>query len=90
LQSSTVFDQQAPTREEQIMKTTIDGHRRFDLGTDLRRGIVFSLASMAVFTVLLLMQRPHWAQPWLIASIFTFVMWRLGRGLSEPEARSRR
>jgi hypothetical protein len=61
------------------MKTSIDRGTRFGLNTDFRRGLAFALASLAVFAALLLVRRPHWAQPWLIASFFTFAVWRLGR-----------
>lgn len=61
------------------MKPATDNGRRFGLNTDFRKGLAFALASIAVFASLLLVKRPHWAHPWLIASFFTFAVWRLSR-----------
>jgi len=46
---------------------------------DLRQGIAFVLLSLAMLVLLSLLRRPEWARPWLIASVFTFILWRLGR-----------
>jgi hypothetical protein len=64
------------------MKSSTDPSDRFGLNTDFGKGLAFALASLAVFAILLLVRRPHWAEPWLVASLFTFVVWRLGRGAS--------
>jgi hypothetical protein len=61
------------------MKSSTERGGRLDLNTDFRKGLAFALASLAVFACLLLVQRPQWAHPWLIASFFTFVIWKLGR-----------
>jgi hypothetical protein len=65
--------------EEQTMKSFPDRSSRLGLNTDFRKGVAFALASLAVFAGLIIVQRPHWAHPWLIASFFTFLVWRLGR-----------
>jgi hypothetical protein len=67
------------SHEEQTMKSSPDRSSPFGLNTDFRKGLAFALASLAVFACLLLVRRPHWAHPWLIASFFTFLVWRLGR-----------
>jgi hypothetical protein len=51
--------------------------RTGDKRTDLEKGIVFATLCVAVFFLLLLADRPHWATPWLLASIFTFGLWRM-------------
>ena len=52
---------------------------RMTSSSDLGQGIAFVLLSLAMFVLLSLVRRPEWAQAWLIASLFTFVLWRLGR-----------
>jgi len=60
------------------MKAFADCVNSLRLTTDARRGLVFVLLSVVMFGVLLVAQRPHWAVPWLIASLFTFAVWRMG------------
>ena len=57
------------------MKALSDGLHHLGLKTDFQRGLSFILASAFVFGVLLIAERPYWAGPWLIASIFTFAVW---------------
>jgi hypothetical protein len=61
------------------VKPLSDGLSQFRLKTDFQRGIAFILLSTAILCVLLVAGRPHWAGPWLIASLFTFAVWRLNR-----------
>lgn len=61
------------------MKAFGDGLNPLGLKTDFQRGLVFVLVSIAVFGVLVIAERPHWAEPWLLASLFTFAVWRLSR-----------
>lgn len=61
------------------MKPFSDGLSQFRLKTDFQRGIAFILLSATILCVLLSAGRPHWAGPWLIASLFTFAVWRLNR-----------
>lgn len=64
------------------MKETIDGLSRFKLRSERQRGVVFAALCAVIFGVLLLVERPHWAGPWFVASLFTFVAWRLSRSSS--------
>jgi hypothetical protein len=61
------------------MKAFGDGLNHLGLKTDFQRGLVFALLSVVIFAVLVIAERPHWAGPWLIASLFTFAVWRLSR-----------
>lgn len=61
------------------MKPFSDGLDQFRLKTDFQRGVAFILLSSLILCVLLIANRPHWAGPWLIASLFTFGVWRLNR-----------
>jgi hypothetical protein len=61
------------------MKPLSDGLNQFRLKTDLQRGLAFVILSGVILCVLLIAERPHWAGPWLIASLFTFAVWRLNR-----------
>jgi hypothetical protein len=61
------------------MKPFSDGLSQFRLKTDFQRGTAFILLSAAILCALLIAGRPHWAGPWLIASLFTFAVWRLNR-----------
>jgi len=61
------------------MKTSTGLHGRFGSNPDLRKGLAFAALSVSVFVALILIQRPHWANPWLLASIFTFGLWLLGK-----------
>jgi len=67
------------------MKAIGDGMNHFGLKTDLQRGVVFILLTTVIFGVLMLAERPHWAGPWLIASMFTFAVWRLNRQQSNRQ-----
>ena len=49
------------------------------MSLDFKRGMAFAALCILVFIVLLLADRPHWATPWLLANIFTFGLWRMGR-----------
>jgi hypothetical protein len=62
-----------------IMKSSTDTRDRLGLNTDFKKGAAFVLLSLTTFALLLLVRRPEWANPWLIASLFTFAVWRLGR-----------
>jgi hypothetical protein len=62
-----------------IMKASTDNRGRLGSSTDFRKGTAFALLSLTTFALLLLLRRPEWANPWLIASLFTFAVWRLGR-----------
>jgi Ca2+/Na+ antiporter len=53
--------------------------RGFKASDDFKRGAAFALLSVCVFVVLVHVGRPHWATPWLLASVFTFAVWRMGR-----------
>jgi hypothetical protein len=66
-----------------IMKSSTDTRDRLGLNTDFKQGVAFALLSMTMFALLLLIRRPEWANPWLIASVFTFAVWRLGRQRSK-------
>jgi hypothetical protein len=66
------------------MKSSTDTRERLGLNTDFKRGVVFALLSLTMFALLLLLRRPQWATPWLIASLFTFALWRLRRQQSTP------
>jgi hypothetical protein len=61
------------------MKTLVTRRGRFGSNPDLEKGLAFAALSVGVFVVLVLVQRPHWANPWLLASIFTFGLWLLGK-----------
>jgi hypothetical protein len=61
------------------MKTSMTRRGRFGSNPDLEKGLAFAALSIGVFVMLVLVQRPHWANPWLIASIFTFGLWLLGK-----------
>ncbi len=61
------------------MKSLSGGVNQFRLKTDFQRGLAFILLSGAILCALLIAERPHWAGPWLIASLFTFAVWRLNR-----------
>lgn len=61
------------------MKSSTGTRERLGLDTDFKKGIAFALLSLTTFALLLLVRRPQWANPWLIASVFTFAVWRLGR-----------
>ncbi len=61
------------------MKLSPEARRRPSLNTDFKKGAAFVLLSLAMFALLLLLHRPEWATPWLIASLFTFAVWRLDR-----------
>jgi hypothetical protein len=61
------------------VKPLSDGVSQFRLKTDFQRGLAFILLSSVILCVLLVAERPHWAAPWLIASLFTFAVWRLNR-----------
>lgn len=61
------------------MKALGEGLNHLGLKTDFQRGVVFILLTTLIFGVLIIAERPHWAGPWLIASLFTFAVWRLGR-----------
>lgn len=61
------------------MKLSPEAHRRPSLNTAVKKGAAFVLFSLAMFALLLLLHRPDWANPWLIASLFTFAVWRLDR-----------
>lgn len=65
------------------MKASSGGLRHLGLKTDFQRGLSFILGSGLVFAVLLIAERPYWAGPWLIASIFTFAVWCLSRQSSK-------
>jgi hypothetical protein len=65
--------------KEHTMKGFGAGHNHFGLKTDLQRGVLFILLTSLIFGALIMANRPHWAGPWLIASVFTFAVWRLGR-----------
>jgi hypothetical protein len=62
------------------MKTSASLHGRFGSNPDFKKGLAFAAISIGVFVALLLLQRPHWATPWLLASIFTFSLSRMGKG----------
>lgn len=66
-------------KEFAIMKAFGDDFDQLRLKTDFQRGVVFALLAIAIFALLLIAERPHWAEPWLIASLFTFAVWRLNR-----------
>lgn len=66
-------------KEFAIMKAFDDGLGHLGLKTDFQRGAVFAAVSIVIFGVLILAERPHWAEPWLLASLFTFAVWRLSR-----------
>jgi hypothetical protein len=62
------------------MKTSSGGsNHHLAPRTDFQRALLFTLLSALVFGVLLIAQRPYWAGPWLISSLFTFGIWRLSR-----------
>jgi hypothetical protein len=61
------------------MKSLSDGINQFRFKTDFQRGLAFILLSGLILCVLLIAERPHWAGPWLLASLFTFAVWRLNR-----------
>jgi hypothetical protein len=61
------------------MKPLSDGLNHFRMKTDLQRGLAFVILSSIILCILLIAERPHWAGPWLIASLFTFAVWRLNR-----------
>lgn len=65
------------------MKSSTDTREGLGLSTDFRKGVAFALLSLAMFALLLLLHRPQWANPWLIASLFTFAVWRLSRQQSK-------
>jgi hypothetical protein len=48
-------------------------------GEDFKRGAAFALLTLCVFVLLLGAGRPQWATPWLLASVFTFGVWRMSR-----------
>ncbi len=62
-----------------MTKSSTETHERPSLDTDFKKGAAFALLSLTVFAILLLVGRAEWANPWLIASVFTFAVWRLGR-----------
>jgi hypothetical protein len=66
------------------MKSSTDTRGRLGLNTDFKKGVAFALLSLTMFALLLLLRRPHWANPWLIASLFTFALWRLSCQQSRP------
>jgi hypothetical protein len=66
------------------MKSSTDTRERLSLNTDFKKGVAFALLSLTTFALLLLLRRPQWANPWLIASLFTFALWRLSRQQSTP------
>lgn len=61
------------------MKASAYLHGRIGPNRDFKKGVAFAVLSVGVFVTLVLAQRPHWANPWLLASIFTFGIWLLGR-----------
>lgn len=61
------------------MTSSTNARGRMTSSGDFRQGVAFVLLSLAMFVLLSLLHRPEWARPWLIASSFTFVLWRLGR-----------
>ncbi len=61
------------------MRTSATMGGRFRPGPDFRRGVAFALLSIGVFVALVALQRPHWANPWLLASVFTFGLWLTGK-----------
>lgn len=64
---------------EPLMKSFGRYTGRFGLNDDRRLGIAFVLASLGIVALLLLVRRPYWASPWLLATLFTFAVWRLSR-----------
>jgi hypothetical protein len=66
-------------QEFETMKSLSDGITQFRLETDFQRGLAFTLVSSVILCALLIAELPHWAGPWLIASLFTFAVWRLNR-----------
>jgi hypothetical protein len=54
----------------------------FRLSRSFKRGAAFAFLSLCVFVLLMGVARPHWATAWLVASVFTFAIWRMGR---EPQ-----
>jgi hypothetical protein len=67
-----------------LMKSSTDTRERLGSNTDFRKGVAFALLSLTMFALLLLLRRPQWANPWLIASLFTFALWRLSCQQSKP------
>jgi hypothetical protein len=65
------------------MKALSDGLHHLGLKTDFQKGAVFVALTIVMFGVLLIAERPQWAGPWLIASMFTFGVWRLNRQQSK-------
>jgi hypothetical protein len=65
--------------EESPMNPSSHASGRSLLSPDSKQGIVFTSLSLGAFALLLMVERPHWATAWLVASIFTFGVWRLGR-----------
>lgn len=71
------------TEELVIVKSFSDGLNQWKLKNDFQRGLAFVLLSSAILCLLIVAERPHWAEPWLIASFFTFAVWRLNRQTSK-------
>ncbi|HTV17103.1 MAG TPA: hypothetical protein VMG12_00490 [Polyangiaceae bacterium] len=69
------------------MKALGDGHSHLGLKTDFQRGVVFILLTTLIFGLLIVADRPYWAGPWLIASMFTFGVWRLSRQQSGQQSK---
>jgi hypothetical protein len=69
------------------MKAFGDGLNHLGLKTDFQRGIVFILLTTTMFGVLMIAGRRDWAGPWLIASLFTFGVWRLSRQQSDHQSK---
>jgi hypothetical protein len=65
------------------MKAIGHGLSHIGLKTDFQRGVVFFLLTTLIFGLLILADRDYWAGPWLIASMFTFGVWRLSRQRSK-------
>ncbi len=61
------------------MRTFSDATSHWSPKTDFQRGLAFALSSISIFGLLILAERPRWAGPWFIASLFTFAVWRLSR-----------
>ena len=61
------------------MKNPATLRGRFGSNPDLEQGLAFAALSVGVFVALTLLQRTHWANPWLIASIFTLGLWLMSK-----------